>query len=148
MVGYQAYRSPIIYLHTNKVAIEQVFLVSPLFMKVRGEGRGALIREGALVRYYGQGGGRLFGGGRLLERGRLFEEIRYDLYTVTIFNGSIQSPIKNSFKLSEHLHKRQNPTQTDSIQASFAWNCSSHLPSFELERFDRFARLRAVYLLL
>ena len=71
------------------------------------------------------------------------------------FNGSIQSPFKNPPNL--HLHKRQK-SDTDgwsgffssprSKQASLTWNCSSHLPSFERERFDRFARLRAVSLLL
>ena len=62
---------PLYNLHANKVAIETGFPCIPTIYESEGGG------EGALVWYYGLGGGRLFGGGRLLERGRLFEEIRY-----------------------------------------------------------------------
>ena len=68
------------------------------------------------------------------------------------FNGSIQSPSKNPS--NEHLHKRQNPTQTANQDFFFApFNTGFFgvelliTSSFELELFDRFARLRAVTLL-
>jgi len=67
---------PLYTLHTNEVAIETGFPCIPTIYESEGGGKGALIREGVLVQYYGQVGGRLFGGGCLLERGRLFEEIR------------------------------------------------------------------------
>ena len=52
------------------MTIKQVFLY-----QVRGKEGGRLF-EGALIRYFGREGARLFGRGRLLERGRLFEKIR------------------------------------------------------------------------